>query len=83
MVAVIALARTGRPPTTDQASKKKEVSAMTDRVFSPIARILYGAGQAIRTPSGVHVDLLRAYGPLDENGLAHLYGGEIPPKEQD
>jgi len=56
---------------------------MTDRVLSPLVRMLYGAGQAMRTPSGVHVDLLRAYGPLDENGLAHLYGGEIPRRDPD
>lgn len=50
---------------------------MTNRVFLTIARIFEGAGEAISTPSGVNVDLLRSYGPRDEHGIADLYGNEI------
>jgi hypothetical protein len=50
---------------------------MTNRVFLTIARMFDGAGEAIRTPAGVNVDLLRSYGPRDENGMPDLYGNEI------
>lgn len=53
---------------------------MTNRVFLTIARLLDGAGEAISTPAGVNVDLLRSYGPRDEHGIANLYGNEIAPR---
>jgi hypothetical protein len=51
---------------------------MTNRVLLLINRALSGAGEAMATPSGVNVDLLRAYGRHDSNGLPHFYGNEIP-----
>jgi hypothetical protein len=51
---------------------------MTNRVLLLIGRALDGAGEAVRTPSGVNVDLLRAYGRDKRTGLPHYYGNEIP-----
>ena len=35
---------------------------MTNRVLISLGRILSDTGEAMRTPSGVNVDLLRSYG---------------------
>jgi len=51
---------------------------MTNRVLILINRALSGAGEAMATPSGVNVDLLRAYGRHDSSHLPHFYGNEIP-----
>ena len=51
---------------------------MTNRVLLFLGRHLDGAGEALRTPSGVNVDLLRAYGRHHRDGLPHYYGNEIP-----
>lgn len=51
---------------------------MTNRVLLLINRALSGAGEAMRTPSGVNVDLLRSYGRHDASGLPHYFGNEIP-----
>ena len=49
---------------------------MTNRVLFLITRALDGLGDAIRTPSGVNVDLLRAYGRSDLAGLPNYFGSE-------
>ena len=53
---------------------------MTNRVLSFLTRVLDGTGEAMRTPSGVNVDLLRAYGRHQKDGLPHYYGNEIPTR---
>ena len=53
---------------------------MNHRVLHLINRILDGAGEAVATPSGVNVDLLRAYGRHDRDSLPHYYGNEIPSR---
>jgi len=50
---------------------------MNSRVLLLINRVLDDAGEAVRTPSGVNVDLLRSYGRRG-GGLPHYYGNEIP-----
>ena len=42
---------------------------MANRVLLLINRILDDTGEAVRTPSGVNVDLLRAYGRHDKGAL--------------
>ena len=49
---------------------------MTNRVLFLITRALDGLGDAVRTPSGVNVDLLRAYGRSDLAGLPNYFGSE-------
>ena len=51
---------------------------MTNRVLLLINRALSGVGEAVSTPSGVNVDLLRAYGRHDSDSLPHYFGNEIP-----
>jgi hypothetical protein len=53
---------------------------MTNRVLLLLNRILDDTGEAVRTPSGVNVDLLRAYGRHDKGGLPHYFGNEIPSR---
>ncbi|MGD0997697.1 MAG: hypothetical protein ABR941_05195 [Thermoleophilia bacterium] len=53
---------------------------MTDRVLSALTRILDDAGEAMRTPSVVNVDLLRSYGRHHKNALPHYSGNEIPSR---
>jgi hypothetical protein len=52
---------------------------MNSRVLLLINRVLDDAGEAMRTPSGVNVDLLRGYG-RQGHGLPHYYGNEIPTR---
>jgi hypothetical protein len=51
---------------------------MTNRVLLVLGRFFDGTGEAVRTPSGVNVDLLRAYGRHHRDELPHYYGNEIP-----
>ena len=53
---------------------------MTNRVLISLGRILSDTGEAMRTPSGVNVDLLRSYGRHDKGSLPHYYGNEIPSR---
>ena len=53
---------------------------MTNRVLLLLNRILTDAGEAVRTPSGVNVDLLRSYGRMGKETLPHYYGNEIPSR---
>lgn len=53
---------------------------MTNRVLIALDRILDDTGAAMRTPSGVNVDLLRAYGRHRKGALPHYYGNEIPSR---
>ncbi len=53
---------------------------MNHRVLLLLNRILDDTGEAVRTPSGVNVDLLRAYGRHGKSGLPHYYGNEIPSR---
>jgi hypothetical protein len=53
---------------------------MNHRVLLLLNRILDDTGEAMRTPSGVNVDLLRAYGRHSKGGLPHYYGNEIPSR---
>ena len=53
---------------------------MTSRVLISLGRILSDTGEAMRTPSGVNVDLLRSYGRHDKGALPHYYGNEIPSR---
>ena len=51
---------------------------MTNRVLVSLSRILSDTGEAMRTPSGVNVDLLRSYGRHDKRAQPHYFGYEIP-----
>jgi len=51
---------------------------VSNRVLMIIHRVLDGTGEAMATPSGVNVDLLRAYGRRSDTGLPHYFGNEIP-----
>ncbi len=53
---------------------------MTNRVLISLGRILSDTGEAMRTPSGVSVDLLRSYGRHNKGALPHYYGNEIPSR---
>ncbi|MGZ4198829.1 MAG: hypothetical protein ACXVP1_01445 [Thermoleophilia bacterium] len=53
---------------------------MTNRVLLALNRVLGDAGEAMRTPSGVNVDLLRSYGRHRKGDLPHYYGNEIPSR---
>ena len=53
---------------------------MNNRVLLLLNRILDDTGEAMRTPSGVNVDLLRGYGRYHKSGLPHYYGNEIPSR---
>ncbi len=53
---------------------------MANRVTLALSRFLDDAGEAVRTPSGVNVDLLRSYGRHDRSALPHYYGNEIPSR---
>ena len=53
---------------------------MTNRVLLALNRILSDTGEAMRTPSGVNVDLLRSYGRHHKDALPHFFGNEIPSR---
>ena len=53
---------------------------MNNRVLISLGRILSDTGEAMRTPSGVNVDLLRSYGRHYKGALPHYYGNEIPSR---
>jgi hypothetical protein len=51
---------------------------MTNRVLLMVNRVFDGAGEAMSTPSGVNVDLLRSYGRHPSYDVPHFYGNQIP-----
>jgi len=53
---------------------------MTNRFLLALNSILSDTGEAMRTPSGVNVDLLRSYGRHHRGALPHYYGNEIPSR---
>lgn len=50
---------------------------MSSRVLSLLSRLLDGAGEAVRTPSGVNPELLRSYAPKGPNGELDFFGNEV------
>ena len=50
---------------------------MTNRVLILLNRALDGAGEAVRTPSGVNPDLLARYAPRGPNGELDFFGNEV------
>jgi hypothetical protein len=53
---------------------------MNVRVQLLVNRFVEAAGEAIATPAGVNVDLLRAYGRHRSLDVPHFYGNEIPSR---
>lgn len=43
-------------------------------------RLLEGAGEAVRTPSGVNPELLLNYAPKGPNGELDFFGNEVSVK---
>jgi hypothetical protein len=56
---------------------------MTNRVLLLINRMLDGAGEAVRTPSGVNPDLLSRYAPRGPQGELDFYGNEVSDRITD
>jgi hypothetical protein len=56
---------------------------MTNRVLLLLNRMLDGAGEAVRTPSGVNPDLLRHYAPRGPRGELDFYGNEVSKRITD
>lgn len=50
---------------------------MTNRVLLLINRVLDGAGEAVRTPSGVNPHVLSRYAPRGPHGELDFYGNEV------
>ncbi len=50
---------------------------MSGRVTRMISRLFDGAGEAVRTPSGVNPELLRSYAPKGPNGELDFFGNEV------
>jgi len=50
---------------------------MTNRVLLLINRALDGAGEAVRTPSGVNPHVLSRYAPRGPNGELDFFGNEV------
>jgi hypothetical protein len=53
---------------------------MDNRVLLLINRVVDGAGEAIRTPSGVSPARLRSYAPKGPNGELDFFGNEVSSK---
>lgn len=46
-------------------------------IMHVLGRLLDGAGEALRTPSGVNPELLRSYAPKGPNGELDFFGNEV------
>jgi hypothetical protein len=50
---------------------------MTSSVLLLINRVLDGAGEAVRTPSGVNPHMLNRYAPRRPHGELDFFGNEV------